>query len=461
MQSIHLMVLVMLAWGTGTRDRAPVASVYSGYLVMDTVRGVVFDSITNEPMSNAFVIAEPGGALTATTDEGRFILVSPARVRKISVYHDVTEQLGIPGLVAIRPDPSAPWRDVRVATPSMTTLWSRFCAGERPGSGMGGIMFGTTRAGHDTVAIANALVSVTWRSTAHAEDGRHAAPSMHVDSVQVRSDTVGKFVACGVRESGEATVLAASRAYRSGSVVVPSSERSLRRVDVLLGDMDARGAHATSSVRGRVLDSLGSPIARASVVLEGAGERLTDAAGWFAYPEAPTGTRMLSVRKAGYRIASRSVDVVSAGVPDISVVLDRPLDVVGARIIRTPVSGREQWELATRRTAGVGQSLDSLVLQRHRTMSSVVRLLAGFSASGGPTTRFVVWGADGCKATIFVDGALDEPGKAGSFQRLLPSEIGVMEAFVSGWHAPARFQPRSTSSDCGVLLVWTREALRQ
>jgi hypothetical protein len=195
-------------------------------MVVDTVRGLVFDSITNAPIADAFVVAEPGGALTATTREGRFILVSPARIRKISVFHDVTADLGLSGLVALRPDPSQPWNDVMVATPSMSTLWTKHCNGRVPVPGMAGILMGSARASRDSTPIVAAQVLVQWKADAKGSP---------LDSARGVSDDQGDFIVCGVRETGETRVTASLEGIRPVSVVVPPSVRSLRRVELVLG----------------------------------------------------------------------------------------------------------------------------------------------------------------------------------------------------------------------------------
>ena len=54
---------------------------------VDTVRGVVYDSLSGTPVEGAFVSAD-GGEVSATTDSvGRFLLLSATRIARIVVYH--------------------------------------------------------------------------------------------------------------------------------------------------------------------------------------------------------------------------------------------------------------------------------------------------------------------------------------------------------------------------------------
>jgi len=53
----------------------------------DTVRGMVFDSLSRGPLAGASVIADPGGESVITDDRGPFQLISTMPVRRPSVFH--------------------------------------------------------------------------------------------------------------------------------------------------------------------------------------------------------------------------------------------------------------------------------------------------------------------------------------------------------------------------------------
>ena len=105
---------------------------------VDTVRGVVFDSLSGTPVEGAFVSAD-GGEVSATTDSaGRFLLLSATRISRLVVYHELLDRVGLGALRAERGEVAGRWAP-RLSTPSMESVWARLCSGRRPRNGLGGI----------------------------------------------------------------------------------------------------------------------------------------------------------------------------------------------------------------------------------------------------------------------------------------------------------------------------------
>ena len=94
----------------------------NGAATLDTVRGVVFDSLQQKPLAGATVIAEPGFMSVVTDEQGRFAIGGSDRVRRLVVYHDLFDLTGI-GSLSTNVDSSSNTRGpVVISTPSLATI---------------------------------------------------------------------------------------------------------------------------------------------------------------------------------------------------------------------------------------------------------------------------------------------------------------------------------------------------
>src|SRR5258708_26782237 len=125
-----LIPLVVLAIGGGAppppveaRDLSHVAA------TSDTLRGIVFDSLAQQPLVGATVMGEPGGLSVLTDGQGRFVLGGPERIRRLAVFHGLLERTGIGSLSLAIDSTSIDRRALVIATPSLATVWSRLCPG--------------------------------------------------------------------------------------------------------------------------------------------------------------------------------------------------------------------------------------------------------------------------------------------------------------------------------------------
>ena len=422
--------------------------------VADTVRGVVYDSLAAMPLAGAFVTAE-GGAASAVTDSlGRFVLMSSARVNRVVVYHEALDRLGLGALSADRGD-RASWSPL-VTTPSIETVWQRLCTGRRRNDGVGGIVIGSTRFADDSTRVGGARVVVEWESI-RLMAANPKADSMRYESVVVRSDSTGEFVACGVQEFGQAGVAATAAEFRSGSVLLGGDIRPLRRVDLVLASASARAL-----LSGTVTDENGLAVAGATVQVDGMDDNaVTGADGRFSFGSVPVGTRMLSVRKVGFLPTVQPLDMLARGVRDLSLTLERGVTLEGVKVTARTTVSRDRQEFDERRRASFAQIMDSTRVEQYPLLQSALRSFPSLVVETGRTgTEFVLLGrltkpGVRCRVHIWVDGAREDE----QYLRVLPLEnIAAVELFNSDAFAPARF--RSFGDTCNTLLVWTKGYLR-
>lgn len=418
----------------------------------DTVRGVVYDSLAKAPLAGALVVTNT--EVSTTTDSlGRFVIVSPGRVTRLTAVHDLLDRLGLPELTAQRAAETR-WT-AQLGTPSMETLWARLCTGKRPADGRGGILFGSARASDGRTRFSGARIEVQWESIRAVRTAGDTTPVY--ESLVARSDSLGEWAACGVQEFGAAGVLATANEFRSAGVLLPGDERPIRRVDLVLGVPSAR-----VTVSGTVNDEQGQPVEGASVIIDGVeGTTLTNSSGTFTFSAVPVGSRMLQLRKIGFLPSLQRIDVIDEGVRALTAVLERGVTLDNVKVTARAYLSRDRREFDERRRAGVSQVMDSTRVEQYPLLQSALRAFPSLVVQTGRTgAEFALLGrltkpGVRCRVHIWVDGVREDE----DYIRLLPLEnIAAVELFNSDAFAPARF--RTFGDTCNTLLVWTKGYLK-
>jgi len=413
---------------------------------LDTVRGVVFDSLALEPLAGALVVGMPSGATTVTDSLGRFELLTDTIATRLTIYHEALDRIGLGALQAERPSDLR--RSLTITTPSLLTIWPQLCASRRPLGGRAVIVAGTARASDGSTRVAGAKVIVQWPKPMYATGG----PDLR--SEEVLTDSLGNFLVCGIEEFVELSFLALSQEMRSGVVTVPSDARPLRRVDLVLGAINERGV-----VRGLVRESDGPPLANVQLALEGVPDpQVTDGDGRFAFPEVPTGSRMLYVRAIGYHPVGQLVEVLAGDNPPLTIPFAKVVQIEGVTITERVEASRERSEFEIRKRAGFGRTLDSTAIMRAPNLRAAMQMTQGINVAQGRrgTSEFVILGRRGCTAYVYLDGTR---ATMEDVNVIPPTNLAAMEFFASTALAPARFIPVG-GDDCAVVLFWTKWGLR-
>jgi hypothetical protein len=126
--------------------------------------------------------------------------------------------------------------------------------------------------------------------------------------------------------------------------------RGLALAILLAPTPGAAAQQSRGTVAGTIRDSAGGAVVRAEVVLEASGARtLTDARGAYRLHAVPAGPAHLHVRRLGFRPATLSIDVATAGVTEADV----RLNPVPLRLASVEV--RERREVYDARLSGFNQ----------------------------------------------------------------------------------------------------------
>ena len=448
--------------------------------VADTVRVVLFDSLLQRPLDGATIIVSPGGA-TGITDSLGAVTVISTMARQLVIYHDVLDRIGIGGMRVERAlSDSAPAWKVAHSVPSLSTMWARLC-GAVPVEGR--VIVGVVRTMDDRVNAAGARVVVQWRgirdtaSSADVQAGsaRKATTDRSVTAVDapeafasrsVTADADGVYALCGVARQQTVGVAASRDGAASGNVLLPDETYPITRQDLVIVGPGDRKKRAV--IKGTVADADGVPLAGVAVWVDGIErELLTNALGQFTMVGVPLGTRTIGIRSIGYLGAAQAVDVLAEGTPSVQLVATRvtTLDEMRVSASRLRRPSRERDEFEVRRAFGLSQIIDSTELAQYAQLRMAVAQLRNTEVRADARGDWLLLGrfvnGGRCLVYVYLDGTRlhpSLPSDAELMRLFSPDEFAAVEYFSSDAFAPARFRPLGNS--CGILLLWTRHALR-
>jgi carboxypeptidase family protein len=420
-----------------------------GTTAPDTIRGIVFDSLLHQPIPEATVQANAGSYSTLTDKEGRFTIVSPEKITKITVFHDFLDRSGLGSLEA-DVTPKTSHSMMVLSTPSIATIWARLCPGLDLAKGRGGIVYGSVTGADGKTRLAGAQVRVSWDFNAPTAVGLAAR------TADAKTDATGSYYACGAPPNNNVYVLGYSSAFRSGAVTVPGDTLPLRRVNIVLGEVGK-----TAPIRGIVADAHGQPMVGATIDIDGvADEARTNASGRFSLAAVPTGSRTMAIRTIGYAPLFQPITVLQDRNDEVQVTM------VATALAAATITGRQnvshlQLDFEQRKREGFGTFKDSTEIASHTSIRSVFQGIPSVTITGTDVTSFDLFtpglsinttnAAAGCEMNVFIDGIREDTGVLIS---LAKSQIAAIEVYVRQEMAPGQYM--NTMNNCGVVLVWTK-----
>ncbi len=454
--------VVTLGTGVSVSSANPGTSASNAF-APDTVRGIVFDSLANQPLAQALVTAEPGGATTTSDSLGQFMLVSDARIVQLTAFHESLDETGISGLTAVRPADAERWTDVQVTTPSLSAVWRAVCSADMPASENRGVIIGTAVQPDNITRVGSARVRVQYQVILPATG------LSQIQERESRTDSSGNFAVCGTPAAGEMAILSATAQESSSPVLFELSSHPIRRVDLVLAPNNAP-SERFPTLSGQVTGEDGQPIANAVVSIGGMDTVVQSGQdGAFSVPLVPPGSRMLVIQADGHVRVSSPVNVLYENNPSFGVTLTRTFAIAGLEGIaiteRTSIrAARRAYE--ERRKAGVAQFVDSSDVNAAGSLRAALAQVAFLSVernvASEDSTHYDVmarapgFGVDNCRAFLFVDGA---PVEVAAFYKLPVQQIATIELYRSAVRVPPPFSA-VIDRDCSAVLVWTRYGLR-
>lgn len=419
------------------------------------VQGVVFDSTVMRPLTQARVslisVRDSSVRLEVTSDAaGRYSLDGVAAGPWVAVaHHPRLDSLALRELMAPVDVRSGKRTQAGLSVPSARALAQRVCGANETLADSSGYIMGTLRRSAQGTAPTSGTVRVQWIDIVLTG----TRPTRELMTVDVPTDSSGRFVACGVPANGTVLVRAASGVDSSGRISLRIPESGLRYRDLYLTGENGR---LTGTVRG--FGGRGVAFARV-VMLANGREARTDSLGRFVLDDVPGGTQPIDVRAIGYDALDDAVDVV-AGAPPVALELSRfmSLDTVRVRAQRSRIMSGRFAGYEARKKMGFGHFYDSDVLDR----LNLLRISDFFATLPGiimvtdqrgariPTMRGATL-AGRCSPVVLVDG-FPFPPEAELDAFVPPMSVVAIEVYSSAFTPAELSRP---FAPCGTIGIWT------
>lgn len=434
-----------------------------GPALADTVTGVVFDSLTNQPLAGAFITAEGAPVSTTSDSAGRFMLTSDVTLSRVTAFHALLDATGINALSVERPAGVTRWSAVTLATPSLSTIWTSLCKLDLPQGDNTGVVIGATRLPDNDTRTAGATIRVQY------EEILPRTGLSQIQELETETDSLGNFVVCGVPLYSEAAMIGVSTAVRSAPVRIELNGLPVTRRDLVLGPSDGP-IDRWPTITGIVENVNGERVANARVAIAGVDSAVrTDSTGQFTIAQVPTGSRMGSVDANGYSPTMAQFDVLYEGNPTVVIALEPVLAIAGlegVRVTERSTIRRARTEFEERRTLGIATFVDSSEVVAAGSLAAALAQVPGLLIQTAPgetdSTQYEIRGRgrsfalQSCAATVLLD---EVPATRQLLYDVTPDEVAAVEVYRSVSFAPPIYAELA-ESDCAMVLVWTRFGLR-
>lgn len=290
-----------------------------------TITGAVIDSIHRGYLGGAHVTVI-GTSRSATTDSaGRFTIDSiPPGDRELEVLDPFLDTLAIRLRVSAMKLAPGSNTSVAFAVPSPQTYANSRCSKELQKYGQG-VLVGIVLDADTEAPSEDAEVALEWTDLLQTKNGVQATQQRR--AAQVWPD--GTYIVCGIPTDLETGVLASSGAD-STDLISASFEHG---VAVQVFHLPRRAAWAAgkvnrgpASLTGIVTDAKGNPLSEAYAAID-ADRRTTRTSedGTFTLSELRSGTRRLTVRRAGMEAVHMAVDLSAARAEHVTVKMVWPI----------------------------------------------------------------------------------------------------------------------------------------
>lgn len=233
-------------------------------------------------------------------------------------------------------------------------------------------------------------------------------------------------------------------------------------VAVVSGAPALAQAQGTLAINGVVVDSAtGVGIALADLSLDGSTARAqSNERGVFRLSAEGNGPYVLHVRRLGFlpRVLSLSAAQAGATVTVRLAPSTRSLDAVQVRAARTKYTGRlaGYYSRLERRTQGQFITRDDLEREHPAQLTDMLQRQPGLRITRGrPSAQSVRMRGRDCRPLIWLDGTAMPSGDV-DLDSFSPESLEGIEIYL-GSTPPAGFLAARGQSECGTILLWSRD----
>ena len=320
-----------------------------------------------------------------------------------------------------------------------------------------GVLVGRVLDSRSSAGVAGSVVTVHWRQTTIGSAGVEVAALQHI----VRADSLGRFRACGLPHGVLLLAWAEIGEARSMPVELTLPERDSMSFEFRTpagasahtGDAPA----PTARLRGQVRGADGSPVVGARVRLAlGGSEVRTDAAGRFELPVVGPGPAQLDVVALGWRPERRWVTFPASGTADVDVTLAAPVRVLEEQRIVASSAFARDFERRRQRGSGYFMDRERIAANGGTALSDLALTFPGLQVRQGDIGRTLETLRRGspCPIAVFLDGSPIDQQQLDAV--VTPDQLYGIE-YYPGFASPPVQYTASARSECGTLLLWTRD----
>ena len=432
------------------------------------LRGVVWDSLANRPLSGARVLAVAStdrAALRSTqSDSNGMFAFSQLRADRYLVT------FAHPRLDSLRLVAAQEWIDhsanvpgrLTLAIPSAASVYRLHCGTSPDDTLQAGLMIGRVAVTPPSpLHRLPETVRGMWRALA-LEDSQL---SLQTFATSATVGAQGEFVLCGLPTDGEIEVQALTNSLPSRSIHFDLPSHGVLSRDLLLQApssaatalADACDSSCHGVLRGRVIDSAGAPVADATLYDGVSGARTTtDSLGTFLFPRRPNGTQNVHVRRLGFTPRRFVVDVIDVDPTDVVLELARHPTALAAVLVRDRRSFAGFLQRRARTTGGVFLDEEMITAKQPLSVANLLHGLPGIAVSSSLGTRSSIetrFGRKSCEPSVFLDGrpVLADTRDLDAF--IDPRLLRGVEIYAFPAEVPREFLGNPL---CGAILFWSR-----
>jgi hypothetical protein len=254
-----------------------------------------------------------------------------------------------------------------------------------------------------------------------------------------------------------------------------------------------QAAFAQGDLEGRVLSSDRAPIRSAEILFTQLGRATTsDSLGRFAVRDLPSRDHLVVIRAVGFKPDTLTVAIREQQIVVRDFILQRFVAALGEVRVTGEATSPKLAGFDARRKQGIGHFIDRAMLEKmeNRSTAGVLSTIPGLAVWHGTGVNAWAYSTRGissnkcafCKSSIFelldkadiehgarpacymdvyVDGALvfqygmTPPQSLFNINSIPPDQIAAIESYSSSAQIPAQYN-RTSSTGCGVLIIWTR-----
>lgn len=420
--------------------------------------GTAYDSVSGKPLSGATVRIIGRAGLAVSDKKGKFHFDSllPGKYSLV-MEHAKLDSMGLAEVVVVTElAENRKEAKVTMSIPSFGTMWKRACgSAEVPVDR--GLMHGAIRSPVGEQGVFGARVAISWTDVSVGAAKKLKQTKF---TLETETDTTGVYVACGIPVDVPLQIVAGLDSASQIVIDLQSQNSRVLRRDVMLGAPDASSAAdsaaagvsgGTGTVRGKVVNVTGAPMANVRIGVDGVEITRTNSLGEFVANNVRAGTRTVAFVSIGSEPVTKLVDVPVEGVVTTSASMTRAT-VLDEFVVRGQRVARLVRDYEERKRAGFGSFKDSTEIMRYPSLESALRMSRGVKIDSRTHAIYLPSLGGYCLAHLFIDRR-----RADQDELLMrfPVDIAWIEVYPRWYDVPIDFQPAT----CGTVVVFTKYAV--